>query len=265
MYTCTRHEVRHEAPTRPRYQFVDINYPASGIRLDFGLARIFVVFFRMPLGWPSTPLPAARGRDRGPTRKRHFTDRTMSFSTHASVSRVSIPPRALGRDTRGDARLATPRRTRTALPALPRHRGGSAPRARVAEAAAGGDAASPVIVGVGSAGVHHLASIAAFPSRTEAPRTRSKRRAGATAATRPATARLGPPAHLTSSRRRRRQGHRGRARGGRRGYERDRHREGKSSPFTYIIVDGGRARRASTPPGPTFPSASWTTTPSPPY
>lgn len=182
----------------------------------------------------------------------------MSFSTHASVSRVSIPPRALGRDTRGDARLATPRRTRTALPALPRHRGGSAPRARVAEAAAGGDAASPVIVGVGSAGVDYLASIAAFPEpdaklRTDAFETQGGGNCG-NALT--ATARLGcRPRILTKL------SDDGAGKAIVDEFEADGVdtsaiviEKGKSSPFTYIIVDrAGATRTCIHTPGPDFP------------
>ena len=86
----------------------------------------------------------------------------MSFSTHACISRASTPPRALRRDARGEARVATPHWTRPSAPRAVRHRGGRAARARVAEASAGGDASAPVIVGMGSAGVDYLASIAAM-------------------------------------------------------------------------------------------------------
>ena len=181
----------------------------------------------------------------------------MSFSTHASVSRVSIPPRALGRDTRGDARLATPRRTRTALPALPRHRGGRAPRARVAEAAAGGDAASPVIVGVGSAGVDYLASIAAFPEPDAKLRTDSFEVQGGgncgNALT--ATSRLGcRPRILTKL------SDDGAGKAIVDEFEADGVdtsaiviERGASSPFTYIIVDrAGATRTCIHTPGPDF-------------
>ena len=181
----------------------------------------------------------------------------MSFSTHACVSRVSILPRALGRDTRGDARVATPRRTRTALPALPRHRGGRAPRARVAEAAAGGDAASPVIVGVGSAGVDYLASIAAFPEPDAKLRTDSFEVQGGgncgNALT--ATSRLGcRPRILTKL------SDDGAGKAIVDEFEADGVdtsaiviERGASSPFTYIIVDrAGATRTCIHTPGPDF-------------
>ena len=208
----------------------------------------------MPLGSP-TPLPARAVATEVPLR--HFTDGTMSFSTHACISCISTTPRALRRDTRGDARVADPRRTRTSAPTAVRHRGGRAPRARVAEAAAGGDAASPVIVGVGSAGVDYLASIAAFPEpdaklRTDAFETQGGGNCG-NALT--ATARLGcRPRILTKL------SDDGAGKAIVDEFEADGVdtsaiviERGASSPFTYIIVDrAGATRTCIHTPGPDF-------------
>ena len=208
----------------------------------------------MPLGSP-TPLPARAVATEVPLR--HFTDGTMSFSTHACISCISTTPRALRRDTRGDARVADPRRTRTSAPTAVRHRGGRAPRARVAEAAAGGDAASPVIVGMGSAGVDYLASIAAFPEPDAKLRTDSFEVQGGgncgNALT--ATSRLGcRPRILTKL------SDDGAGKAIVDEFEADGVdtsaiviERGASSPFTYIIVDrAGATRTCIHTPGPDF-------------
>ena len=181
----------------------------------------------------------------------------MSFSTHACISRASTPPRALRRDARGEARVATPRWRRTSAPRGVRHRGGRAARARVAEASAGGDASAPVIVGMGSAGVDYLASIAAFPEPDAKLRTDSFEVQGGgncgNALT--ATARLGcRPRILTKL------SDDGAGKAIVDEFEADGVdtsaiviEKGASSPFTYIIVDRlGATRTCIHTPGPAF-------------
>ena len=181
----------------------------------------------------------------------------MSFSTHACISRASTPPRALRRDARGEARVATPRWTRTSAPRAVRHRGGRAARARVAEASTGGDASAPVIVGMGSAGVDYLASIAAFPEPDAKLRTDSFEVQGGgncgNALT--ATARLGcRPRILTKL------SDDGAGKAIVDEFEADGVdtsaiviEKGASSPFTYIIVDRlGATRTCIHTPGPAF-------------
>ena len=181
----------------------------------------------------------------------------MSFSTHACISRASNPPRALRRDARGEARVATPHWTRPSAPRAVRHRGGRAARARVAEAAAGGDASAPVIVGMGSAGVDYLASIAAFPEPDAKLRTDSFEVQGGgncgNALT--ATARLGcRPRILTKL------SDDGAGKAIVDEFEADGVdtsaiviEKGASSPFTYIIVDrAGATRTCIHTPGPAF-------------
>ena len=182
----------------------------------------------------------------------------MSFSTHACISRASTPPRALRRDARGEARVATPRWRRTSAPRAVRHRGGRAARARVAEASTGGDASAPVIVGMGSAGVDYLASIAAFPEPDAKLRTDSFEVQGGgncgNALT--ATARLGcRPRILTKL------SDDGAGKAIVDEFEADGVdtsaiviEKGASSPFTYIIVDrAGSTRTCIHTPGPDFP------------
>lgn len=181
----------------------------------------------------------------------------MSFSTHACISRASTPPRALRRDARGEARVATPRWRRTSAPRGVRHRGGRAARARVAEASTGGDASAPVIVGMGSAGVDYLASIAAFPEPDAKLRTDSFEVQGGgncgNALT--ATARLGcRPRILTKL------SDDGAGKAIVDEFEADGVdtsaiviEKGASSPFTYIIVDrAGATRTCIHTPGPAF-------------
>ena len=181
----------------------------------------------------------------------------MSFSTHACISRASTPPRALRRDARGEARVATPRWRRTSAPRGVRHRGGRAARARVAEASTGGDASAPVIVGMGSAGVDYLASIAAFPEPDAKLRTDSFEVQGGgncgNALT--ATARLGcRPRILTKL------SDDGAGKAIVDEFEADGVdtsaiviEKGASSPFTYIIVDRlGATRTCIHTPGPAF-------------
>lgn len=181
----------------------------------------------------------------------------MSFSTHACISRASNPPRALRRDARGEARVATPHWTRPSAPRAVRHRGGRAARARVAEASAGGDASAPVIVGMGSAGVDYLASIAAFPEPDAKLRTDSFEVQGGgncgNALT--ATARLGcRPRILTKL------SDDGAGKAIVDEFEADGVdtsaiviEKGASSPFTYIIVDrAGATRTCIHTPGPAF-------------
>ena len=181
----------------------------------------------------------------------------MSFSTHACISRATTPPRALRRDARGEARVATPHWTRPSAPRAVRHRGGRAARARVAEASAGGDASAPVIVGMGSAGVDYLASIAAFPEPDAKLRTDSFEVQGGgncgNALT--ATARLGcRPRILTKL------SDDGAGKAIVDEFEADGVdtsaiviEKGASSPFTYIIVDrAGATRTCIHTPGPAF-------------
>ena len=137
-----------------------------------------------------------------------------------------------------------------------RHRGGRA-RARVAEASAGGDASAPVIVGMGSAGVDYLASIAAFPEPDAKLRTDSFEVQGGgncgNALT--ATARLGcRPRILTKL------SDDGAGKAIVDEFEADGVdtsaiviEKGASSPFTYIIVDrAGATRTCIHTPGPAF-------------
>ena len=181
----------------------------------------------------------------------------MSFSTHACISRASTPPRALRRDARGEARVATPRWRRTSAPRAVRHRGGRAARARVAEASAGGDASAPVIVGMGSAGVDYLASIAAFPEPDAKLRTDSfaVQGGGNCGNALTATARLGcRPRILTKL------SDDGAGKAIVDEFEADGVdtsaiviEKGASSPFTYIIVDRlGATRTCIHTPGPAF-------------
>jgi sugar/nucleoside kinase (ribokinase family) len=138
-----------------------------------------------------------------------------------------------------------------------RHRGGRAARARVAEASAGGDASAPVIVGMGSAGVDYLASIAAFPEPDAKLRTDSFEVQGGgncgNALT--ATARLGcRPRILTKL------SDDGAGKAIVDEFEADGVdtsaiviEKGASSPFTYIIVDRlGATRTCIHTPGPAF-------------
>jgi sugar/nucleoside kinase (ribokinase family) len=138
-----------------------------------------------------------------------------------------------------------------------RHRGGRAARARVAAASAGGDASAPVIVGMGSAGVDYLASIAAFPEPDAKLRTDSFEVQGGgncgNALT--ATARLGcRPRILTKL------SDDGAGKAIVDEFEADGVdtsaiviEKGASSPFTYIIVDRlGATRTCIHTPGPAF-------------
>jgi sugar/nucleoside kinase (ribokinase family) len=138
-----------------------------------------------------------------------------------------------------------------------RHRGGRAARARVAEASTGGDASAPVIVGMGSAGVDYLASIAAFPEPDAKLRTDSFEVQGGgncgNALT--ATARLGcRPRILTKL------SDDGAGKAIVDEFEADGVdtsaiviEKGASSPFTYIIVDRlGATRTCIHTPGPAF-------------
>jgi sugar/nucleoside kinase (ribokinase family) len=177
-------------------------------------------------------------------------------STHACLARVAAAPRTLRRGVRGDVRIATPRWIKS-----PTHRtrvgGRAVPAPAVAAATADAPAAGPVIVGMGSAGVDYLASVAAFPKpdaklRTDSFEVQGGGNCGNALTT---AARLGARCRIITK-----LSDDGAGVSILEEFQKDGVdtewvvvEPGKSSPFTYIIVDrAGSTRTCIHTPGPEF-------------